>query len=149
MTEEEKNIETKRQKRGMILKEHSGFIFNVIATYGIGIALIAMQYEVSDKEITFFEMFLDSIIPTTVTYILGCILLNIGEMTDKNFNEYWITGITVICLIIYLLFFCVYCHKGFSLGWFVCGFLATAGMIWLNVRCYIEKCMRDKQRSLV
>ena len=65
------------RKSGIIkmkdVKEHLGFILTISVTYVIGILVILMQYLALEGEKSFMKEFLDSIIPTTITYVLGCV----------------------------------------------------------------------------
>lgn len=71
------------------IKEHFGFILTMVITYVVGIMLIIVQYIALQGEKNLIEVFLNSLIPTTITYVLGCVLVNITELLQEKSDNYF------------------------------------------------------------
>lgn len=112
----------------------------MIITYVLGISLIIVQYisMVGDDK-NFMKVFLDSLIPTTITYVLGCVLVNIAELLRDKSDNYVFNIFTCIFVMIYAIIFCMYLMTGFSVLWIIIEFLVTAILLSLNIMCYKEK----------
>lgn len=109
-------------------------------TYALGISLIIVQYiALEGDNKNFMKVFLDSLIPTTITYVLGCVLVNIAELLREKSDNYIFNIFTCIFVMIYAIIFCMYVVAGFSVSWIIVEFLATAILLGLNVMCYNEK----------
>lgn len=121
------------------IKEHFGFILTIIVTYAVGITLIGIQYIAMGDGNDFMKVLLDSLIPTTITYVLGCVLVNISELLRDKSNNYVFNVFTCIFVMIYAMIFCMYVMMEISIIWIILEILFTATLIWLNVMCYKEK----------
>lgn len=121
------------------IKEHLGFILTIVITYVLGICLIIVQYIALDDNKDFIEVLLDSLIPTTITYVLGCVLVNIAELLKNKSDNYVFNIFTCIFVMIYAIIFCMYVIAGFSGIWIVLELIFTATLLWMNFMCYIEK----------
>ena len=98
------------------VKEHLGFILTIVITYVLGISLIIVQYIALGDGNDFMKVLLDSLIPTTITYIFTCIFV-----------------------MIYAIIFCMYVMTGISKIWIILEAFFTAILLWLNIMCYKEK----------
>lgn len=131
-----------------LIKEHFGFILTAIVTYMVGIVLIRFQYISNDQTEIFLEVFLNSIIPTTITYVLGCVLVNIADLLQGKADDYVFNILTCLSVMIYALIFCIYVTSDFSCGWVVGETVLTVGLLWLNIMCYNEK-YQNKNHGIV
>lgn len=121
------------------IKEHFGFILTMLITYTVGIILVIVQYVALESSSNIMKIFLDSLIPTTITYVLGCVLVNIADLLRNKSDEYVYNIITCLFVFIYTLIFCLYVMTGFSCGWVIGEIALTAILLLLNVMCYNEK----------
>lgn len=130
------------------MKEHLGFVLTIIITYVLGISLTIVQYmALSGENNNFMKVLLDSLIPTTITYVLGCVLVNISELLRDKADDYVYNIFTCIFVMIYAIIFCMYVMTGFSTRWIVIELVLTAALLWLNLMCYKEK-YQHKNHSL-
>lgn len=122
------------------IKEHFGFILTIFTTYVIGIFLTIMQYLVLDGDKHFMKTLLNSLIPTTITYVFGCVLVNVSELNGYTNEDGCVLNL-IGCFLtfLYAIIFCVYLISGFSWVWMVVELILTALLLWLNVLCYKEK----------
>ena len=86
----------------------------MVITYVVGIMLIIVQYIALQGEKNLIEVFLNSLIPTTITYVLGCVLVNITELLQEKSDNYFFNIVTCLLVMIYALLFCIYVMIGFS-----------------------------------
>ena len=121
------------------IKEHFGFILTMVITYVVGIMLIIVQYIALQGEKNLIEVFLNSLIPTTITYVLGCVLVNITELLKEKSDNYFFNIVTCLLVMIYALLFCIYVMIGFSNVWIIIELMATIILLVFNVLCYKEK----------
>lgn len=121
------------------IKEHLGFILTIIITYAVGISLIIVQFLALGEGTVFMQVLLDSLIPTTITYVLGCVLVNISELLRDKSDNYVFNIFTCIFVMIYAIIFCIYMMTGFSEVWIVVEMICTSVLLLLNVVCYKEK----------
>ena len=121
------------------IKEHLGFILTMIITYILGISLIIVQYIALNNDVIFMELFLDSIIPTTITYVLGCVLVNISELLSNKADNYIFNIFTCLFVMVYSIIFCMYVISEFSIFWVIVELIATTILFGLNIMCYKEK----------
>lgn len=91
------------------------------------------------EDSNFMKALLDSLIPTTITYVLGCVLVNISELLRDKANDYVYNIFTCIFVMIYAIIFCMYVMTGISTLWIVIELVLTATLLWLNLMCYKEK----------
>lgn len=119
---------------------HLGFILTIFITYIVGIMLIAVQYfAIKDKSTDFLKLCIDSIVPTTITYVLGCVIVNIIELFRSKADKFAYNLTTCIVVCLYIILFAMYLMIGYSVKWAVIEFIATLFLIYLNFKCYIEK----------
>lgn len=121
------------------IKEHLGFILTMLITYVIGILLVIVQYIALTDDKNFMNIFLDSLIPTTITYVLGCVLVNIADLLHDKADNYVFNIFTCLLVMIYTLVFCIYVITGFSCGWVIGEIVFTVALLILNILCYNEK----------
>ncbi len=132
------------------VKEHLGFILTASVTYIVGILLIVVQYISHDQSvnINIMEVFLNSIIPTTITYVLGCVLVNIADLLKGKADAYVFNIFACLSVMIYALIFCIYVMIGFSCVWVIVESVLTIGLLWLNTMCYNER-YQNKNHGIV
>lgn len=134
------------------IKEHFGFILTIVITYVLGIFLVIIQYRASkiipapasapstpDNNLNFMEVFLNSMVPTTITYVLGCVLVNIVDLLKNNANNYIYNISTCFFVMIYALIFCLYIMEKFTFLWAIFEAVLTLVLLLLNLMCYKEK----------
>lgn len=121
-------------------KEHVGFILTLVVTYVLGISLVAVQYLASDAaDKNLLQLMLESLVPTTITYVLGCVLVNLVELIQNNSGNFVFNLFACIFVMLYAIIFCMYLITGFSVLWALVEGILTAGLLYLNVLCYKEK----------
>lgn len=130
------------------IKKHLAFILTISTTYILGIALILIQCLAQKDGENYFEIFLESIVPTTITYVLGCVWVNIVEIVQNQTEHYVWNLITCFFVFLYALLFSAYLITGFTFVWIFIEFVATLLMLTLNILCYREKSLHRKH-SLV
>lgn len=121
------------------IKEHLGFILTILITYILGICLIIVQYVSSNNNNNFMELLLNSFIPTTITYVLGCVLVNISEFIKQRTKYYVYNIFTCFSVFIYAMIYCIYIITGYSFVWTFIEIVFTCSIIYLNIKCYQEK----------
>lgn len=121
------------------IKEHLGFILTILCTYVIGILLVIVQYHALTDDKNFLNVFLDTLIPTTITYVLGCVLVNIADLLQEKADDYIFTILTCFFVVVYILVFVIYVMMGFSCGWAIVETIFTALLLILNILSYKEK----------
>lgn len=123
------------------VKEHAAFILTMFVTYALGLILVAMQYVATDGFKNIFKVLIDSMVPTTITYVLGCVMVNMVEAED----DARLLNIFACALVfMYAMVFCMYLMTGLSFFWIVTESCITLALILLNILCYREK---FKQRN--
>lgn len=133
------------------IKEHLAFILTMMITYIFCIIFIVAQILALDDwamEYTVFDIVLNSIVPTTITYTLGCVLVNIVDLLKNKAERYVYNILTMMMIVVYAMVFTFYWSTGFMWGWLVGELLATFMLVYLNVLCYREK-YRDSKHDLV
>lgn len=136
------------------IKKHFSFILTIFVTYGVSIFLIWAQYDAAvknsspDDTVVLLELLLNSLIPTTITYVFGCVLVNIVEIMQDDNKDCFINVFTCILVFMYAILFCIYTSNGFSQCWVYIEFFATASLLILNVFCYKEK-FKHRNHGLV
>lgn len=129
------------------IKEHLGFILTAVITYGLGICFIIVQYFALDTDNGLMKLLLDSLIPTTITYVLGCVLVNISELLRDKSDNYVFNIFTCMIVMFYAIIFCIYVITGISITWIIMEAIFTAVLFWLNIMCYKEK-YKNRNHSL-
>ena len=132
------------------LKEHFAFILTIFVTYVFNIVFIVVQFVMIDgtSAALFFDIMLNALIPTTITYVFGCVLVNIVELFKDNAENYVFNILTICMVFIYAIAFVIYWKTGFMWEWLYGELIATAFMICLNILCYREK-YRNRNHGVV
>jgi hypothetical protein len=136
------------------LTKHLSFVLTMSITYLLGILFIIFQCNTADTtvevcvgnitttipiEINALEVLINSLVPTTVTYVLGCVMVNIVEVLEGKSTEYLYSIITCFFTFVYAMVFCIYLVMGISLGWIIVELFVTILLLILNVLGYKEK----------
>lgn len=156
------------------LKKHSGFLSMIFITYGFGFMFICFSWvkenlkniylnieshsfeqaiEALDS-IRMAEIAFDSIVPTTIVYILSCLITNF-EKIDKRTDSERSTSynrLTLVALVFYTLIYALYMTQKISFFWIACIPITTLIILFLNVCSYRESNFtsgRSFSRSLV
>lgn len=132
------------------LKEHFAFILTIFITYMFSGMLIVIQFIMlgGGNAERFFDIVLNSLVPTTITYVFGCVLVNIVELLKEKADGCVFNIITICMVFLYAMAFTVYWETGFMWGWVFGELLATAFIIYLNILCYRER-YRNRSHGLV
>lgn len=145
------------------IKTHKWFIFSFVITYGLGAIFIWMScdkeiaqnsnniltnliYRSNEQsgntlnELRVTEIALDSILPTTIVYVLCCLITNFENILNKPDGERCLDWniITVISLFFYVLIYSIYMHHRISAGWIILEIIITLLILFFNVCCYKE-----------
>lgn len=136
------------------LTKHLSFILTMSITYLLGILFVIFQCNAASTtaevcvgnitttvpiEINALEVLINSLVPTTVTYVLGCVMVNIVEALEGKATEYFYSIVTCLFTFMYAMVFCIYLVMGISLGWIIGELFVTILLLTLNVLCYKEK----------
>lgn len=136
-------------KTKILIKTHFGFILTAAVTYIIGLLLVWFQYTTSQAFINTTsstqtisidpDLFLNTLITTTITYVLGCTLVNITDLfNERNFNYYY--NITTCFLVfIYLVIYCIYLISPKSIIWNIFEIILTIALLFFNIISYKER----------
>lgn len=132
------------------IKEHFSFILTILITYSFSILFIIFQFLALDvgKEEQFFDIMLNSLVPTTITYAFGCVLVNIVELFKDKTDDYIFNVFAIYLIVIYAIVFIFYWFTGFTWGWVFGELIATALIIFFNILCYREK-YRNRNHTLM
>lgn len=120
------------------VKEHLSFILTIMVTYIIGICIMVIQF-LAAGDGNFLKVLLDTMIPTTITYVYGCVLVNISDLLKEKADHYVINILTSVLITFYAFVFCIYVLTGYSFVWAFIEYFFTAVIIILNLLCYIER----------
>lgn len=131
-----------------VIKEHFGFILTIIITYVLGIILTIVQYIALEGDKNIIKVFMDSLIPTTITYVLGCVLVNIADLLRNKADNYVYNVLTCLAVMIYAIVFCIYIMMGFNWGMAVVEIIFTIILLVLNIMCYNER-YKNRNHGLV
>lgn len=133
---------------------HLSFILTLIITYLLGILFVIFQCIATGTttevcvegvvttvptNINVVEVLINSLVPTTVTYVLGCVMVNIVEALEGKIAGYFWNIVTCILIFMYAIVFCIYLVMEFSVGWIIAEFFVTILLLTMNVLCYKEK----------
>lgn len=135
----------KRRIRGFWMKiklefieKHLAFILTILITYVFGGVFILFETINSDEGI--IKILIDNFVPTTITYVLGCVLVNIVELLQQDEKSQYVYNIfTCFAVIIYALIFTIYLSVGYAIYWLIIELLVSAAILFLNVKSYQEK----------
>ncbi len=137
------NIKSKEH----FLETHLAFILTMLITYIFGGLFIAFEYTNSSENL--LKIMLDTIIPTTITYVLGCVLVNLVELLQQSEKSHFLFNIlTCLFVCVYAMIYTLYLFKGYSVGWLIAELILTALLLVLNICCYKEK-FRHRNHGLV
>ncbi len=144
----------KIRKFKKFLTIHLSFILTISITYLLGILFVIFQCITTSSsakvciagvattvpiEINALEIVINSLVPTTVTYVLGCVMVNIVETLQGKTTAYLYNIITCFFTFMYAIVFCIYLVMGISLGWIIGELFVTILLLALNLLCYKEK----------
>lgn len=121
-------------------QNHINFLITFIITYIISIVIWIFIYVATDKKEDLFRECLNSLIPTTITYILSSALVNILEINNFFGEKKCVCNIVMITLLtIYILVFCIFCICESSTVFNIVELCFTGFLIIFNYICYQEK----------
>lgn len=144
----------KIEKFKKFLTKHLSFVLTMSITYLLGILFVIFQcYAASATaevcvgnvtrtvpiETNALEVLINSLVPTTVTYVLGCVMVNIVEVLEGKATEYLYSIVTCFFTFVYAMVFCIYLVMGISFGWIIGELFVTILLLTLNVLGYKEK----------
>lgn len=136
------------------LTKHLSFILTILITYLLGILIVIFQCIAREPtvevcvenitktvtyEINVVEVLINSLGPTTITYVLGCVMVNIVEALQGKNTVYLYSIITCISVFIYAIVFCIYLVIDFSVGGIIMELIATIIILIFNLLSYREK----------
>lgn len=136
------------------LTKHLSFILTISITYLLGILFVIFQCITTGTlaevciggvtttvqiEINAVEVLINSLVPTTVTYVLGCVMVNIVETLEGKTTAYFYSIVTCFFTFVYAMVFCIYLVMGISLCWIIGELFVTILLLTLNLLCYKEK----------
>lgn len=140
-------------KRWNYFCKNPGFILTLFITYGFGVFFVYLAWEHQvrfskcNNIFQLFSIIMENIIPTTVVYILGCLVNNMieimpilqGEVSSQSENKSIVYNIlTLIFLLVYVIFYCVYMYNSFSIALFIIGSILTIFLLFLSIQGYKE-----------
>lgn len=141
-------------KRWVYFRDNLSFMLTLIITYVFGSVVVYLNYDhqrlFSNVKMDYTQglsIIMDNLIPTTVVYILGCLVNNMieivpilqGKIGSKSENKSIVFNIfTLISLPLYVCFYCVYIYHAFSIALFSIGVILTVIMVILNFKGYKE-----------
>lgn len=133
------------------------FSLTFAITYGFAIAFIyfsiyrATKVKVEGSEpigyIETIEIIISNFVPTTLVYVLGCIISNIVDCLFKNNgvlynnsdkNGYSYNIVTMVFIFFYAIFYCIYMICEFSIAMIIAELLFTLVLLFLNFKSYTE-----------
>ena len=133
----------RRGKITEVLEEHASFIVPLMITYVFGIFFVLITYYGNDELQTsgnicrnLFKLVLDSMAPTTITYVLGEAIHNTISLYKRKIGHHYIwTIFTLISVGIYEIVFLLYTMVA-SLTWMWIIFVSTLLLLLLNAVSY-------------
>ncbi len=151
------------------IKKYKWFIFNFVITYGLGAMFIWMSChkEVSNNMLNILinqscehngntlnglrvtEIAFDSILPTTIVYVLCCLITNIENILKKPDDEKCLDWniVTIIFLVFYVIVFSIYMNQKISAGWIISEIIITLLILFFNV-CGYKESISKRSHSL-
>lgn len=135
----------KRRTITELLEEHASFIIPLLITYVFGLLFAFITYYGNsgnawsgDSEklyMSFFKVSLDSMVPTTITYVLTEAIHNFVSFYRRKTGHYIWTVFTLISVGIYEIIFLLYTMTVSTIWvWAVCVF--TLLLLFLNALSY-------------
>ena len=141
-------MKNKISEIGSFIKNNLEFILTIFVTYAIGLFLLIIQYVSNENPEKFMKEAVIFMVPTTITYTLGCVLVNIAEII-KNKRPYYVWNIFMIFfIVIYLMIYTIYLIVGDSTAFEVVELFLSIGILIVNGLCYREK-TKERVHSLV
>lgn len=135
------------RKKEETVEAHLAFILTTLITYVFGVLFVV--FEAMNSTENLLKITLDNFVPTTITYVLGCVLVNIAEFLQENEKNHYIYNIlTCFFVIVYAIIFTIYLSTGYTKLWFIFEIVITAALLYFNVRCYQEK-FKNRNHGLV
>lgn len=134
------------RKAEKFITNHLSFILTIVITYVLGSLFVVFQCLNNKEDI--LEKTIDSLVPITITYILGCVITNIISALQGKTSGYVYNLITCVCIFIYSIIFCIYIITTFSFFWVILELVLTFLMLSLNVLCYKENRKQKKHRII-
>lgn len=125
----------------ILIEKHMAFIMPLFITYTFSVLFLIITYY-SDKGVDttrftykyFLDLLVNSIVPTTITYILCEVLHGLMAKKIKQKNVFWII-ITIIFVSIYEVLYLIY-YLSSELSWFIVLAVFTIVLIVLNAINY-------------
>ena len=95
------------------------------------------------------EIAFDSILPTTIVYVLCCLITNIENILKKPDDEKCLDWniITIISLFFYVIIYSIYMHQKISVGWIITEIIITLLILCFNV-CGYKESISKRSHSL-
>lgn len=139
----------KRGKITEVLEEHASFIVPLLITYVFGIIFVLVTYY-GDKDLQnsenicrdFFKLAMDSMVPTTITYVLGEAIHSTISLYKSKAGHYIWTILTLVSVGVYEMLFLLYTMAG-SVAWMWIISISTLLLLLLNALSY-----RDYYRAI-
>ncbi len=129
------------------IETHLAFILTTLITYIFGVLFVV--FEAMNSTENLLKIILDNFVPTTITYVLGCVLVNIAEFFQENEKSHYVYNIlTCFFVIVYAIIFTIYLSTGYTKLWLFFEIVITAILLYLNVRCYQER-FKNRNHGLV
>lgn len=134
----------KRRKLTEQLEEHAQFILPLGITYFFGVIFVCVTYY-TDKSIansttpvlSFLKLLFDSMIPTTITYVLGESVHSFISVRTKQQNYFIWSTLTFVFVVIYECIYLIYQLSSSAL-WVVILVVSTFLLLYLNWLSYRE-----------
>lgn len=134
----------KRSKLTEQLEEHAQFILPLLITYIFGVIFVCITYY-TDKSIatsttpvlSFLKLLFDSMIPTTITYVLGEVVHSFISVRTKQQKFFIWSILTFVFVVIYEGIYLIYQLSSSAL-WVVILILSTFLLLYLNALSYRE-----------
>ena len=137
-------IVIKRSKITELLEEHVQFIVPLLITYIFGILFVCVTYytdtstvDSTTPGIDFFKLLFESLIPTTITYVLGEAVHNFISVRTKR-QEFFIWSLlTFVFVVVYEGIYLIYQLYSSAL-WTVILVISTILLLVFNALSYRE-----------
>lgn len=159
-----KNNKYALRKAWALFCENMTFMLTLIITYIFAAVFIYFSW---DREVRFskdnlvgykefLEIMIGNLIPTTLVYVLGCIIANIVDITTKansvyafniERNGYPYNVITIVSIVLYALVYCIYMTRTFSILGVIVEIILTIVLLILNLKSHKEM-YRNCARSI-
>lgn len=127
------------------MEKHVSFLLPLFVTYIFWIIFVALTYYTS-KEIgpngeiikpNFFMLLFDSVVPTTMTYVLCEVIHNFISIVKKNLGVFIWTLLTFIADVVYVFIYFIYLLE-LSVPWIAITIITTFVLLFLTSLSYKE-----------